>query len=178
MRIKRNKKPVQGFKGSRFKVKTKKYKRSEIKELKEGMYREIRAAILHTFETNLFYEICPECGTRLKKQDNVFKCNNHGEVKPLYNIVLTGIVDDGTDNIRIVLFGKQAEKIIGMKKEDIRNLFETEKNISSILKKIELCKDFLFSGKVRKNDFFGKLEFIVNDIKNVDIKEEIEMLLN
>ena len=155
----------------------KRYERSSISELEEGNSREIRAALLQVFESNPFYEVCPKCETRLKNEDGNFRCDKHGIVEPSYNIVVSGVADDGSDNIRIVLFGKNAEKLLGLGVEELRKIFEAEKKISSLFRKIELGKDFLFTGRVKRNNFFDKLEFMADDIKYVDVKYEIGRLL-
>ncbi len=146
-------------------IKTQEPKRMNIKDLQYGQQAEIRAALLQLFETDLFYEVCPYCRSRLKDS----KCPEHGKVNPDYEIVLSGIIDDGTGNMRVVMFGSCAEKVLGAKKEEIENVKELFKNV--------LGKEFIFQGRVRKNKFFDRPEFITNNVKSVNVIKEIERML-
>lgn len=150
--------------------------RSSIAELREGPYKEVRAAVVQVFEGNVFYEVCPECKARLREEQE-FKCEEHGEVQPDYGLIVSGIIDDGTRNIRAVFFNEQAERLLGMTKADAKKLFDRKKKLSAVLENVPLGRDFVLAGKVRRNNFFDRLEFIVNDVKEVDVKKEIELVL-
>lgn len=160
-------------------VVTRKADRIDISELREGMYKEIRAPLVQIFESNIFYEVCPECGMRLKEdaQSIGFKCDQHGVVEPEYNVVVSGIIDDGTGNVRVVMFNEVVEKLVGLSKKDMKRLFDQKKKISAIIERVPLGKELIFEGRARKNEFFDRLEFIANGLKSVDIKKEIEMLM-
>lgn len=155
-----------------------KAERSAICDLSENIYRSVRAPLLQVFESNIFYEICPECKKRAKEKEDGFYCDEHGLVENLdYGIVISGIIDDGTASIRAVFFSDAAEKLLGINKAEAKKLFDRKKKLEAILSLIPLGREFVFEGTVRKNDFFDRLEFIVNDVKPVDVKKEIEMLL-
>lgn len=149
--------------------------RATISELREGAYKEIRAPFVQVFESNIFYEVCPECKSRLK-EDNDYKCEEHGTVEKEYGMVITGIIDDGTGNMRAVMFNEVAEKVLGMNRKEAKELFDRKKKISAVLESVPLGKEFLFTGRVRRNNFFDRTEFSVSDVKNVDVKKEIEIL--
>jgi replication factor A1 len=152
--------------------------RSSIVELQEGFYRSIRAPIVQVFETNVFYEICPDCRKRAKEQEDGFYCAEHGLIENLdYGLIVSGIIDDGTASIRAVFFTDAAEKILGISKAEAKNLFDRKKKLEAVLSLIPLGKEFILEGKARKNNFFDRLEFVVNNIKPVDIKKEVEMLM-
>jgi len=147
--------------------------RRSIINLKEGEICEIRAAVVQVFETNFFYEICPQCGLKVVKEGKDYKCKNHGKVEPTYALVITGVLDDGTANIRSVFFRNAAEKLIGMKTEEALKKRET------LLDEIDILgKEFVFVGRSRKNPIFGRLEFVVNDVKEIDIIAEADKILN
>jgi len=156
-------------------VKQRQAERSLVSELREGQFKELRAAILQVFEGSVFYEICPECKSRLKEETE-FKCPEHGEVEPEFGLILTAIIDDGSGNIRAVFFNEQAEKIIGMTKKDAKKLFDRKKKLEAVIELVPLGLDFLISGKVRRNNFFDRLEFVASNVKDVNVKEEIERL--
>ncbi|MFH0832146.1 MAG: OB-fold nucleic acid binding domain-containing protein [Candidatus Aenigmatarchaeota archaeon] len=147
--------------------------RIAIYEMKENQYCEIRACLISVFESNPFYSVCSKCGSRLKDD----KCPEHGVVEPEYELVLTGIIDDGSDSIRAVFFRDNAEKVLGMAKNDAKKVV-FGRGVPALIDKIELGVEFIFAGRVKKNMLFDRLEFIVNSIKNVDVKDEIEMMLN
>lgn len=142
------------------------YNQSDIADLREGDIARIRACIVQIFDINPFFFICPDCGMKVKDI-----CEVHKKGEP--NMVISGVADDGTGNMRIVLFRKNAEKLIGMSTEEALKLSKETK----IIDKVKLGKDFIFKGYVKMNKLFDKLEFVVNEIEDVDIKEEIKKMI-
>ena len=153
--------------------------RSSIAELTESGYKEVRAPLLQVFESNVFYEICPQCRKRVKlNEGDDFACEEHGSVEPDYGLIVSGIADDGTGSIRVVFFNDNAEKLLGMTAKDAKKLFDRKKKLEAILTLIPLGKEFVFEGRARRNQLFDRLEFIVSNVKPVEVKKEIEMLLD
>jgi replication factor A1 len=153
-----------------------KIERSSVKDLQEGYKREIRGSVVQVFNTNIFYPVCPQCNSSLKEA-NSFKCEEHGEVEADHGMVVSGIVDDSTESVRVVMFNEQAEVILGMKKNEAKRTFDMKKDIKHVLDNVELGKDFIFTGKVRRNTFFDRLEFVVNSVRGFDVKEEIKEMI-
>lgn len=158
-----------------------KIQRSDLSSLKEGGSFEVRAAIVQLFDSNPFYEVCPTCSSRIKKetvtegvrQYMVYKCAQHGEVQPTHALVLSGVIDDGTANIRAVWFREAATNLIGMP------IDMATQHKDNLLESIDvLGKEFLMTGRVKRNKVFNRLEFIVNDVKPVEMKQETEALIN
>ena len=147
--------------------------RRNIVELKEGETAEIRASVVQIFETSIFYEICPQCGSRVVKEGTEYKCAEHGKVEPTKTIVLSGIIDDGTANMRAVFFRDVALQLIGM---DIKKALENEDSFFENLN--VLGKEFIMIGKSRRNKMFNRLEFVVNTVKEVDAEEEANKIIN
>jgi len=154
------------------KIQTPKMIRKNIKDLREGEFSEIRAALVQLFETNFFYEICPECGSRVTKE-NDFKCDQHGKVEPTKAIVLSGVVDDGTGNIRAVFFRNNALRLIGMSMDEILKKQDSFFNDLDVL-----GKEFIMVGRIRKNKMFNRLEFVANNVKEVNIENEANKIIN
>lgn len=153
--------------------------RTTISQLTEGGYKEIRAPLLQVFESNIFYEVCPECRSRVKLNENdEFVCQDHGTVEPNYGLIVSGIADDGTGSIRIVFFNENAEKLLGMTTKELKKLFDKKKKLEAVLGLIPLGKEFVFEGRARRNQLFDRFEFIVSNVREVNVKEEIEMVLN
>jgi ssDNA-binding replication factor A large subunit len=147
--------------------------RITIASLKEGASAEIRAAIVQLFESNPFFVTCPTCGGRAKRDvTGTTKCPTHGVVQPKIGIVLSGVIDDGTGNIRVVFFRDSALTIAGMKMEEA-----IEKGEDLVTSLDVLGKEFIISGRVRKNQLFNRLELIADSVRQVDTKAEAEKLL-
>jgi replication factor A1 len=152
--------------------------RKKIKDFKENEFEETKACIVQIFERNPFFEVCPQCESRLKISDEKWKCEQHGEVKPAYQMVVSGFIDDGTGTIRAVFFRELAEKIFGKSTDELRQLVEKESNLGAIYNNIPaLGKDFIIKGRVKRNEFTENLEIIVNDMQEIDPKKETEKIL-
>lgn len=158
---------------SRVAKKEMEYERTTISDAREGQHRQIRASIVQIFAGNIFYEICPVCKGRAKE----WKCPEHGDIQPEYGLVVSGIADDGTGNIRIVSFNDAAEKIIGMSKFEAKRTFDIKKKMEAVIENVPLGRELLLEGRISRNALFDRLEFVVSDVKSVDVKKEIEMLM-
>jgi ssDNA-binding replication factor A large subunit len=154
------------------KIKPSTKKSNTIKDLKEGDFADVRAAVVQLFETNFFYNVCPECGKKVSKENN-YKCEQHGKVEPAKNIVLSGVIDDGTGNIRAVFFRDNALKLINMDLKDA-----LEKGDSFFEELDVLGREFAISGRVRRNKMFNRLEFVASNVKEIDIESEANKLIN
>lgn len=140
----------------------------------EGSY-EIRGIIVNIFENNPFFNICPECG---KKIDGV--CEIHGNVKPKKSMFISTIFDDGTGIIRVVFFGKQAEKILGISSEEAFELSEENKDFLYPIKSKKdeiLGKEYKIEGRINKNEFSGEFEMIVKRITIPNPINEAKIIL-
>jgi len=147
--------------------------RASIAELNEGNFYDVRASMVQLFETEIFYDVCPTCGSRTKLEGGKHTCPKHGPVTPKQTFVVSGVIDDGSGNIRAVFFREAGAKLLDMDMEAAvakkGHLYE-DVNI--------IGKEFVFRGKVRKNKMFSRKEFIVNDVENVDLRKEIELQIN
>ena len=156
--------------------------RTEIRDLKEGETVEVRAALVQLFETEQFYEICPECGSRLKQEKIeiqpgieafAWKCATHGTIKPKITMALSGVIDDGTASIRTVFFRDLAATVLGTSMDEIvarkGKVFENTDIVG---------KEFVITGRVRRNKMFDRLEFVANYVREPDARAEINSLLN
>ncbi len=155
-------------------------KRIRIAELREGAYAEIKATFAQIFESNPFYEICPKCGIRLKQSNEKFFCDEHSYVEPNYGMVLSGVVDDGSESIRVVFFRGVAEKMLGMKTAEALDI--ARKKLDKIAPIVDaeqriLGQEFVLTGRVKKNALFERLEFIADSVTNLNAAEETERLL-
>jgi len=124
-----------------------------------------RAFIVQIFEPR-FFEVCPECR---KKVSATGECQEHGKIIPEKRALLNFVIDDGTESMRTIIFSDQLEKI--MTKQDLQT-----PELFAIKKQDFLGKEMLISGQVRKNQMFNNDEFIVNNLKDINIDELIKEL--
>ena len=153
-------------------------KRAPISGFREGGQYETRGALVQVFRRNPFFAICPTCETRIRENDGKWVCDEHGEVKPKYALVLSGIIDDGTGNIRAVFFRELAERMFGMGVKELRQLAEKSTDTLAVFDSIQsMGRDFMFRGRVKVNALTGNPEFMVNGIEDVDARREAGELL-
>ena len=148
--------------------------RVKISDVQEG-FAEIRGAIVNFVGDGSFYEVCPKCNKKVYNNS----CNEHGEVDPKHALVVSALLDDGTDNIRVVFFRKQAEKLIGSESEELYSLGESNNDLSYGIKEAQkelLGKDLVVEGRVSNNDYSGELEMIARRISFTNPSTEAKKL--
>lgn len=129
-----------------------------IADLKDGDdFVEIVGTVIQVYDLR-FYEICSDCGKRVKEISGAFKCEKHGIItSPAYGYVLNLFIDDG-DQIRVTLFSKTLEKLLN---KDVNKILKYKDNQSAWdeVKLDLLGKLIAFRGRVKKNDRTERLEF-------------------
>lgn len=150
-------------------------KRTSIENTKEGSY-ELRGNVIHLFDTGPFFRLCPECRKTLEKTEKGYKCEQHSIVKPETNMIISGIMDDGTGSMRVVFFRDQAERVSGEKLDLLSQMSQEE--AMSLIKNNVLGNEFVFKGRIKKNKIFDTLELVVNDVEELDIEEESKKVIN
>lgn len=137
---------------------------------------EVLATIVQAFEPR-FFEVCPGCGKRAKQVEGGYECRTHGIVKePDYAYVMNLFLDDGSDNIRTVLWREQTSKLLGMTDEEVLK-FKDNPTEFEPLKNDLLGTIVKVSGRVNKNEAFERLELVANTIiTDPDPAEEIAKL--
>ncbi|MBW2999164.1 DUF2240 family protein [Candidatus Woesearchaeota archaeon] len=150
--------------------------KKQIKELKEGEQNiELLGTIVQVYEPR-FFEVCPTCNKRMKQKEGAFVCDAHNDVSPSYSYVLNLFLDDGTDNIRTVLFGRQTERLLEKDQEQVLQFKEFPEKFEQVKQDL-LGKIVKIIGRVTKNTMFDRLEFVVQMVfPNPDPAEEIERL--
>jgi replication factor A1 len=155
-----------------------KLQRKELADVKEGQSVEARAALVQVFARNPFFEVCPECDSRVKQADGKWMCDEHKEVNPSYALVMSGIIDDGTGNMRVTFFREQAERMFGKGTDELRKISLEKSDASAIFDDFpNLGREFIFQGRVKRNDYTERIEMIVNNISDVDVKKETDQIL-
>jgi replication factor A1 len=150
--------------------------RKEIRALQDGDENvELLGTIVQVFDPR-FFEICPTCNGRAREQEagsGIFNCEKHGAVKPEYAFVMNVFLDDGTENIRCVMFRQQAERLLGKTLQDLLPFRQAPEQFEPV--KTELLGQIVkFVGRAKKNTFFDRLEFNVQLVfVNPDPQEEL-----
>jgi replication factor A1 len=138
---------------------------------------EILATIVQVFDIK-FFEVCPECNKRVKAEEGSgkFVCLEHGEIRPGYGAVLNLFVDDGSDNVRVVLWKNQALALLGLEEEKLLSYKDKPESFEEF--KTDLLGLMVkLVGRVNRNEMFDRLEFVAGLVfRDVDPEEEIKNL--
>lgn len=150
--------------------------RKQIKELSDSDVNvEIFGTVVQAFDPR-FFEVCPACGKRAKATETgAFMCVAHGNVTPEYSYVMNVVLDDGTDNVRVVCFRNQAEHLTSRTAEQFlayRIAPETFEQIKNDL----LGNQFKVIGRASRNPMFDRMEFISQLVYPADANEEIKRI--
>jgi len=148
----------------------KELRRKEIKELQEGDTNvEVLATIVQVFEPR-FFEVCSSCGKRAKLKDEQWFCEAHNQITPDYAYLMNLFLDDGSENIRVVLFRNQVDNLLGKTKQDVLAYRDNPASFDTV--KMELLGEIIkIAGRVQRNAMFDRIEFVC---QNVDPKPDPE----
>ena len=136
--------------------------KAKIVDLKEGSSNVLLAGkIVAVNPGRFFYEVCPKCQGKLQRLEEGILCDKCGEVKePGIRPVVSVRIDDGSAQISVAAYGKEAEKIFGFGKEELKKRLDNagrEKLLEELQRlagrKIEAV------GKAKVNSFSQELEF-------------------
>lgn len=151
-------------------------RRKEIKDLEETDENiAVLGTIVQSFEPH-FYEVCPECGKRIKEEEGKFTCPEHNVITPDFSYVFNIVVDDGSESIRCVLFKNQAEKLLKRSSEEMQAFRKSPDAFEAV--KTELLGNLVkMVGRVNRNSFFDRLEFVAQMVfPEPDPAEELDRL--
>ncbi len=141
-------------------------KRKELSEVKQNEFVEVLGYIVQVFEPK-FYNACPVCNKKVMQTDEKFICREHGAITANKVPILNIFLDDGTGNIRAVLFRDLAEKVLG---KEPYNFEEIKKSV--------LGKQFSIKGKINKNEMFDRLELMATSLEEPDPMKLVAQLEN
>ena len=144
---------------------TQKSARKQIKDIAPDEFVEILGTVVQIFEPK-HYNACPVCNKKIMPQGEAFNCQEHGQVPPKQVPIVNIFFDDGTGNLRAVLFRDQATKLLA------------EKQSFEDIKKEVLGKQLLLRGKVTKNEMFNRIELVVNNLEEPKPEEIIAEIEN
>ena len=142
--------------------------RKFIADVKEGENVEIRGAIVKILSDTLFLYLCPNCKKRVEEIDGTYNCPICGDVTPEEILRLNFVVDDGTGTIVCRAYDRRVERLLKMKREELKNI--NMENVESEL----LGEEFVLYGNVRIDS--DELVMIIKTVKDVDVEKEIKIL--
>ncbi|MBT96646.1 MAG: DUF2240 family protein [Candidatus Pacearchaeota archaeon] len=115
-----------------------------------------------------FFNVCPDCKKKVNQEGENFICDKHGKIIQERRALINLVLDDGTESIRSVLFHDTLNNIGLTELENQDLLTQQKENL--------LGKEMIFSGNVRMNKFFNNQEFIIDEVKDINIDELVERL--
>ncbi|MEN7982187.1 MAG: hypothetical protein ABFQ65_01955 [Nanoarchaeota archaeon] len=126
-----------------------------------------RAFIVQAFEPK-FFNVCSECKKKVTPEGENFMCAEHGKVIPEKRALINVVIDDGTESIRSVVFHDKLSELGITELENQDLLSQQKQNL--------LGKEMMFSGNVRRNNYFNNPEFIIDEAKEIDLDELVKNL--
>ena len=141
--------------------------RKKISELTEQDQNvEIFGTVVQVFDPK-FFKVNAE-GKRIKEEENP-----EGYT---YGSVLNIFVDDGSDNVRVVLWKNQIINFLNINEQELLQFKDDPASFEEYKNKM-LGAMMKFIGRTTKNEMFGKTEFVANVvISDVKPEEEIKKL--
>lgn len=124
----------------------------------------VEGKIVLVNQGGLYYSVCPKCSGKVQRFDEGSVCDKCGEVKePDIRPVISVRLDDGSAQINAVAYGKEAEKIVGLEKEELRKQAE-ERGRDALLEELQAMtgKEVSAVGRVKQNSFSNELELVAN----------------
>ncbi len=119
---------------------------------------EIMGTIVQIFDPR-FFTIDPESGKRAVEKDGKFYVGDEQIEKTDYSYVTNLFLDDGTDNIRVVLWKNQTQNLFGM---DHEKILSNQNTGFEEIKNDMFGKIVKFRGRTNKNEMFDRVEFIAS----------------
>lgn len=126
-----------------------------------------RAFIVQVFEPK-FFNVCSECKKKVTPEGDGFACAEHGKIVHEKRALMNVVLDDGTESIRSVIFHDKLSEL-GITELDNQELLSQQKQNL-------LGKEMVFSGNVRRNNFFNNPELIIDGVSEVNLDELISKL--
>ncbi|MEM2875302.1 MAG: hypothetical protein QW567_04720, partial [Candidatus Hadarchaeales archaeon] len=150
---------------------------SEIGE--EGSRVQIRGTVIHVFQRRPVFDVCPNCGRTLGTVDSSAMCSACGKVvTPEHRPVLSLLLDDGTDNIRVVMFGRTVEDFLKMDSNQISKMYMGAPSLDEFYRQLKLVgRELVVTGQVKTDRYLNQPEIRAIDVREADPREEARRLI-
>jgi len=146
---------------------------------REGLQVEVRGTVIQVFHRRPLFDVCPNCGRSLGSSEASLVCEECGKlVTPEHRVVVSLLLDDGSSDIRVVLFGKVAERLLGMTAQQVFEALKTTPDIAAFYHGLNLVgRELIVSGATRRDLYFDQLEIRASDLQIPDPINEARGLL-
>ncbi|MGC8817097.1 MAG: DUF2240 family protein [Candidatus Hadarchaeum sp.] len=154
--------------------------RLEISQVdREGMRVEVRGTVVQVFHRRPFFDVCPNCGRSISGAETSLTCEECGKVvTPEHRAVVSLLLDDGTGSIRVALFGKVAERLLGMGAKQVIDRLKFNPDLAAFYGELGLVgRELVVSGVTRRDRYLDQLEIRAQDFRAADPREEAQLLL-
>jgi replication factor A1 len=159
-----------------------KSERVDLVELKRDTFVRVMGVIVNVFKSNCFFHVCPECKKSVKADEGIFMCEAHGKVTPDKKMRVSFVLDDGTSNVRVTSFGRDAEEVIGLSTKEAVELADAHEDVTYPIEHTlnnVVGNEVLIYGRAQFNDFSNSVEIITNKvINNINYNNELSILAN
>jgi len=137
--------------------------RTNLKDLKDNAYSEIRATIVDVFKPTIL-EVCSNCGSMMKPD-----CPKCGKASANYSLIVNAEMDDGTDVIRGTFYRQTGEKFLGLLGKELKDRPE----LFDARKRALLGEEYIFEGETKFDQQFDRMNFIVRSFNKMDVQKEL-----
>ena len=145
----------------------------------EGGRVQVRGTVVQVFRRRPVFDVCPNCGRSLGTVDSSMMCGECGKVvTPEHRPVISLLLDDGTDTIRVVMFGKTVENFLGMDQGRIFEMYRSASSLDEFYNGLGLVgRELVVSGTVRMDRYLNQLELRAFGVRVADPREETRMII-
>ncbi|MEM4330736.1 MAG: hypothetical protein QW273_01875 [Candidatus Pacearchaeota archaeon] len=137
----------------------------KLSEVKERDSVITRGCVVQIFSPR-FFSVCSKCNKKVVQTEEGHFCDEHGLTTPKERAILTIIIDDGTDNVRTVLFSDTISEIAS--EEELKDDAQFLR-----LKERVLGTEIEVKGYVRKNVLSNSFEIFAREVKIVNPEDII-----
>lgn len=148
------------------------YRRKTLERLDANEFAEVAGTVVQIFEPR-FYVGCPEC---YKKLNESKQCPEHGLVNERAIPIVSMVLDDGTDSVRVSVFRENVEKLLNKSYDEILQMKEDHLLFDDIRSEI-LGKQFAVTGKANRNEMFDSMEFNANSVREINAADVINEIM-
>lgn len=147
------------------------YEQKKLNSLRPGDSARITGTIVQLYEPR-FYQACPDCSKKVVDG----KCPSHGAIQHVFVPILNFVLDDGSDNLRVVCFRDTVEQVLGVGKEQVENIRKNPAIFQEYLRTIP-GKQYTITGKATKNEMYDRVEVTANTVEALNVHAALQELL-
>jgi len=137
-------------------------KEKSISDFKVGDSSSVRAFVVGAFDPK-FFNVCLECKKKVTLDEGAYVCAEHGKVSSEKRALINIAIDDGTENIRAVLFHENLALLGLTEFDNAEMLIQQKQNMFG--------KELIFEGNIKMNSYSNSPEMVVNSVKEVNLDE-------